>query len=381
MRHAIALPIAVAAVACARGAAATDVTVCTDQGRFVMELADDKSPKHVANFLRYVDMQFYSGTVFHRVMPGFVAQGGGVDRHLRGRPTLPPVENESRNGLSNLRGTVAAARTQDENSATSQFFVNLEDNTALDANAGLGYTVFGRVKEGIQVVDAISRLPTGASGPFKSDVPMPLVAIKSIARLDEAALAAMPADDREATIKQRITEAASAQNFAEALQWVGHYRAICGTDDPAISVLEARAALGAGNQRRAVFVLEEYFATTDRADPTYEDAVALYREAVPENQQSAAAQLVNDCDAPAAPEIPDGAAASMEQMVAGQSRMKDFVSAGETYIACLAKVIDDKERSAEERNAAIGAHNRMVGAMEQAAAAFNAELREFKARP
>jgi cyclophilin family peptidyl-prolyl cis-trans isomerase len=380
MRYAIALPIAVAAVACARGAAATDVAVCTDQGRFVMELADDKSPKHVANFLRYVDMQFYSGTVFHRVMPGFVAQGGGVDRHLRGRPTLPPVENESRNGLSNLRGTVAAARTEDPNSATSQFFVNLEDNAALDANAEAGYTVFARVKEGIQVVDAISRLPTGASGPFKSDVPMPLVAIKSIARLDQAALDALPADDSEATIKQRITEAAAAQNFAEALQWVGHYRAICGADDPAISVLEARAALGAANQRRAVFVLEEYFATTDRADPTYEDAVALYRDAVPENQQSAA-QLVHDCDAPASPEIPDGAAASMEQMVAGQSRMKEFVAAGETYIACLAKVIDDKDRGAEERNAAIGAHNRMVSAMEQAAATFNAELREFKARP
>jgi cyclophilin family peptidyl-prolyl cis-trans isomerase len=380
MRYAIALPVAVMAIACARGAAATDVVVCTDQGQFVMELAEEKSPQHVANFLRYVDMQYYSGTVFHRVMPGFVVQGGGVDRHLRGRPTLPPVENESRNGLSNLRGSVAAARTQEPNSATSQFFVNLEDNTPLDASKDLGYTVFARVKEGIQVVDAISRLPTGASGPFKADVPMPLVAIKSIARLDEAALAALPADDREAAIKQRVTEAAAAQNYPDTLQWVGHYRAICGAADPAISVLEARAALGVADQRRAVFVLEEYFATTNRDDPTYEDAVALYREAVPENQQSAA-QLVNDCTAPVAPDIPDGAAASMEQMVAGQSRMKEFVAASETYIACLTKIIDDQARGAEERNTAIGAHNRMVSAMEQAAATFNTELREFKARP
>ena len=129
-----------------------------------------------------------------------------------------------------------------------------------------------------------------------------------------------------------------------------------------------------------MFVLEEYFATTERDDPTYEDAVALYREAVPENQQSAA-QLVNDCDEPKSPAIPDGAAASMEQMVEGQSRMKEFVAAGETYIACLTKIIDDQKRSTEERNTAIGAHNRMVSAMEQAAATFNAELREFKARP
>jgi cyclophilin family peptidyl-prolyl cis-trans isomerase len=380
MRYAIASTIACAIVVCPRGAAATDVAVCTDRGRFVMELADEQSPKHVANFLRYVDMQFYSGTVFHRVRPGFVVQGGGLDRHLRGRPTLPPVENESKNGLSNLRGSVAAARTQDPNSATAQFFVNLEDNTALDGNGQPGYTVFARVKEGIQVVDAISRLPTGASGPLKADVPMPLVAIKSIARLDEAAVAALPADEREPAIKQRISEAAAAQNHADALRWISHYRAICGAEDPAISVLEARAALGTQDQRRAVFVLEEYFATTDRADPTYEDAVALYREAVPENQQSAA-RLLGDCDEPTTPEIPDGAAASMEQMVAGQARIKEFVGAGETYIACLAKIIDDKERSAEDRNVAIGAHNRMVSAMEQAAASFNAELREFKARP
>jgi cyclophilin family peptidyl-prolyl cis-trans isomerase len=379
MKRAFTLQVAAAALTCSGAVTATEVAVCTDQGRFVIELADEQSPKHVENFLRYVDMSYYSGKVFHRVMPGFVVQGGGLDRQLRGRPTLPPVANESRNGLSNVRGSVSAARTADPDSATSQFFVNLEDNTALDAGASVGYTVFGRVKEGIQVVDQISRLPTGASGPLRADVPMPLVVIKSVARLDEAALAALPEEGRDAAIKQRISEAATAQDYAEALRWITHYRAICGPDDAAISVTEAQAALAMDDERRAVFVLEEYFVTTGRDDPTYDDAVALYGSAVPENQQSAA-QLADDCVPAAPPSIPDGTAATMEQMVAGQAQVKEFVAAGEVYLACLSKVIDDEERSAEDRNAAIGEHNRMVAAMEQTASDFNAQIRAFRAK-
>jgi cyclophilin family peptidyl-prolyl cis-trans isomerase len=364
---------------CSSAAYATDVAVCTDRGRFVIELADAQSPKHVENFLRYVDMAYYSGTVFHRVVAGFVVQGGGFDRELRGRPSLPPVENESRNGLSNLRGTVAAARTQDPNSATSQFFVNLEDNARLDAGADVGYTVFGRVKEGIEVLDDISRLPTGASGPFPGEVPTPLVAITSIARLDPAALAALPEADRETALKTEIASAAAAGDHRRALQWIGYYRAICGAADPAIALTEAKAALALDELRRAVFVLEDYFALTNDTDPTYEEAVALYRQAVPENQQSAA-QLVDDCVPPETPTVPDGSAATTEAMVATQAHVREFVGAGEIYLACLATVIDNEQRTAEDRNAAIGEHNRMVAAMEQIAEDFNAQIRVFKAR-
>ena len=127
--------------------------------------------------------------VFHRVIKGYIVQAGGVDRKLRTRPTLPPVENESRNGLSNLRSSVAAARGQDADSATSQFFVNIEDNTRLDASKEPGYTVFGRVKESLPVVDRISGLPTSAVEPFPRDVPTPLPVILSIARLDAGVLA------------------------------------------------------------------------------------------------------------------------------------------------------------------------------------------------
>src|SRR5262245_21285490 len=190
--------------------AATQVAICTDSGRAVLELADEAAPQQVANFLRYVDMGFYAGTVFHRVQAGLFVQGGGVDRGLRLRSTLPPVPNESSNGLHNTRGSIAAARTEDPDSARSQFFVNLGDNTQLDGGRDPGYTVFGNVTEGMEVFEQIGRLPTGSSGPFRADVPTPLVAIRSIARVDEAALAELPEDGREAALKDKIAAAAAA---------------------------------------------------------------------------------------------------------------------------------------------------------------------------
>jgi len=368
-----------AATLAAAGAHATEVAVCTDQGRAVLELADEASPQNVANFLSYVDMGYYTGTVFHRVLPGFVVQGGGVDRQLRARSTLPPVANESSNGISNARGTVAAARTDDPDSARAQFFVNLEDNTDLDGSAREpGYTVFARVKEGIGVFDAISRLPTGSAGPFRGDVPTPLVAIKSIARLDENALAALPAEGREEALKTEILAAEAAGNSADALRLIGYYRALCGADDPEIALTEARMALAADDRRRALFALEEILATTDAANPAYEAATALYRDAVSEG--TAAPQVVAGCAPPAVPALPDASIATEEEMVASQRQVREFVASGETHLACLAKVIDDEDRSAEERNAAVVEHNRMVAAMEEIAASFNERIRIFRAR-
>jgi cyclophilin family peptidyl-prolyl cis-trans isomerase len=364
---------------------ATEVAVCTDHGRFVIDLADREAPKQVENFLRYVDMAFYSGTVLHRVMPGVVVQGGGLDRKLGPRPTLPPVANDSRNGLRNERGTVAAARGEGADTATSQFFVNLADNPSLDRPPG--YTVFGRVKDGLDVVDAISRLPTGAMGPLKDSVPMPLVVIQSVGRLDEQALAEIPEAGREAALAEQIHAATDAQDYDAARRWIGLYRAACGAPDAKVAVDEARAALAAGEQPRARFVLEEYFATDAHSDPTYEDAVALYRSAVPEQAAaesgdagSSASRPIGGCEAPPAPELPDGASASTEQMVAGQTLVKAFVRDGQEYLKCVDAVADDKDRTTTDRNAAIGEHNRMVGELERSAADFNDQLRAFKAR-
>jgi cyclophilin family peptidyl-prolyl cis-trans isomerase len=313
------------------------------------------------------------------VKPGFVVQGGGVDRQLRSRPTLPPVPNESSNGLSNRRGTVAAARTEDPNSAAAQFFVNLEDNPSLDGGAKPGYTVFGRVKDGLAVFDQISRLPTRAAGPFKAEVPNPVVAIRSVARIDDAALGELPKDGADAVLKSRIVAASAAGDNATTLRLTEQYHSLCAAEDPEIEVLSAQAALATNDVRRAVFVLEDYFATTDQKHPTYETATDLYRKAVPENQRSAA-QLLPDCAAPTLPILPDGTKAPLDEMMAAQKKVKDFVAAGDAYLKCLAKVIDNKDRAIDERNAAVNEHNRMVGAMEQIAAGFNDQIKKFKTR-
>ena len=162
-------------------AQATLVTLTTNQGDIVIELNAEKAPLAVENFLGYVNHGDYEGTIFHRVIPGFMAQGGGFTTSLQQRPTQAPIQNEADNGLKNLRGTIAMARTNDPHSATSQFFINLVDNDFLDhkekSPRGWGYAVFGKVVSGMEVVDKIAEIPTGARGPFRSDVPQTNVVI------------------------------------------------------------------------------------------------------------------------------------------------------------------------------------------------------------
>lgn len=156
------------------------VEMTTSLGKITIELAADKAPKSVANFLQYAKEGFYDGTVFHRVIPGFMVQGGGFDAKMNQKPTRQPVENEAKNGLKNLRGTLAMARKPDPHSATAQFFINVADNGFLNHTApsaqGWGYAVFGKVVEGQDVVDKIKGVKTGRKG-FHDDVPLEDVVI------------------------------------------------------------------------------------------------------------------------------------------------------------------------------------------------------------
>jgi len=165
---------------------ATHVVVDTSLGSFTLALDEERAPKTVANLLAYVDSGHYDGTVFHRVIDGFMIQGGGYDAAMERKPTRDPVENEAFNGLKNVRGTVAMARTGDPHSATAQFFVNVKDNASLDhkdkTQAGWGYTVFGQVASGMEVVDQIKAVKTGSSGPFAKDAPVEPVVIRSVRR-------------------------------------------------------------------------------------------------------------------------------------------------------------------------------------------------------
>lgn len=161
------------------------VVIDTSMGAFKVELYQDTSPKTVANFLQYVDERFYDGTIFHRVAPGYVIQGGGYAEDLKEKPTHQPVVNEAANGVKNLRGTLAMARTPEVNSATSQFFVNLEDNDRLNHGAtegNYGYAVFGKVIEGMDVVDKIGVVRTKSLGPGMENLPVEPVIIKSVRR-------------------------------------------------------------------------------------------------------------------------------------------------------------------------------------------------------
>lgn len=157
--------------------------ISTTLGEIVVELFKDKAPASVENFLQYVRDGFYSGTTFHRIVPGYVIQGGGFTAKMEEKRTRPPILNEATNGLSNARGTLAMARTRALRSATSQFFINLSDNRKLDHRSyspdEFGYAVFGRVLSGMEVVDRIAALPTHDVGPF-SDVPVSPVVIQAV---------------------------------------------------------------------------------------------------------------------------------------------------------------------------------------------------------
>ena len=156
------------------------VTLNTSLGSIELALDAENAPNTVANFVKYVEGRNYDGTLFHRVIPNFMIQGGGMRTGLIEIPTLAPIENEATNGLKNLRGTIAMARTQDPHSATAQFFINLKDNSFLDhtekSTAGWGYTVFGQVSSGMDIVDKIAEVETGSVG-HHENVPLEDVVI------------------------------------------------------------------------------------------------------------------------------------------------------------------------------------------------------------
>ena len=170
--------------------AATQVEFETSKGNFTVELYPEKAPATVANFLQYVKDGYYKKTIFHRVINNFMIQGGGFERDLFEKPTSAPIQNEAGNGLKNKVGTIAMARTQDPNSATSQFFINLKDNAFLDHTGPqpgkIGYCVFGKVVNGLDVVKQIGIVPTGNVSRF-SDVPIKPIKIINVKLLEEVA--------------------------------------------------------------------------------------------------------------------------------------------------------------------------------------------------
>ncbi len=368
---------------------ATNVAMCTDMGRVVIELFDEDAPEHVANFLEYTDRGFYGGTVFHRVIEGFVVQGGGFDKDLRGKRPSRTVPNESRNGHDNVRGTVAAARTSAPDSASSQFFINVTDNPALDATRReAGYTVFGRVIDGMPAVDEISRLPTGAAGGFTSDVPDPLISITSITRLEEEQLSNMPHTERHNLIREEIAAARAAGDEPAAFQWLRQFRNACGTMGPDLLLTESRAALAVENEPAALGALEEYLRVADDTHAGFAGARDTYLELIPDAPVNDSTQIMEPgiselaahCVAPTDPPIPDARMATMDEMVQGQTAVRAYMAASNEHLECLSEIIDDDETGKEERALLASVYNRVVDTMEAVAADFNDQVRLIRAR-
>ena len=206
-----AAPAAAEATAASAVSANPRVAFTTNQGRIVAELYADKAPKSVENFIQYVQDGHYNGTIFHRVIDGFMVQGGGYTVDLQLKPTRPAIENEAKNGVSNTRGTLAMARTSEPHTAQAQFFINVVDNPRLDfvsEQSGFtwGYAVFGNVVEGLDVVDKIRALETGPQGPFARDVPLQAVIIE---RAEILAASEAPADAAPATTEPAAAPAAA----------------------------------------------------------------------------------------------------------------------------------------------------------------------------
>jgi cyclophilin family peptidyl-prolyl cis-trans isomerase len=182
---ALVLPLALALGSAAFAADNPRVKLATSEGDIVLELYADKAPKTVENFVQYVQAKHYDGTIFHRVIDGFMIQGGGYDAKFYEKPTRPPIKHEGlealgKGGPKNTIGTIAMARTPDPDSAKGQFFINVRDNSRLDPTPqNPGYVAFGKVVSGMDVVNKIKAIPTGAAGPFPSDVPKKTVTINS----------------------------------------------------------------------------------------------------------------------------------------------------------------------------------------------------------
>jgi cyclophilin family peptidyl-prolyl cis-trans isomerase len=184
MRTIISLLLLLLVVYPASYAALPVVNMQTNLGTIVIELNAEKAPKTVENFLAYVKAGFFDGTIFHRVIDNFMIQGGGYTKDYRKKATRSPIRNEANNGLKNLRGTIAMARTSNPHSATAQFFINIANNYFLNHRSrtrrGWGYTVFGKVIAGMDVIDKIRKIPTGRGGQFSSDVPQTPVIIEKV---------------------------------------------------------------------------------------------------------------------------------------------------------------------------------------------------------
>jgi cyclophilin family peptidyl-prolyl cis-trans isomerase len=308
-----------------------------------------------------------------------MVQGGAYDVDPERRSPDEPVADESSNGLSNRRGTIAASRSEDSDSATSRFFFNLSDNTHLDATPdAAGYTVFGRVTAGLDVLDAIAALPTRHVGDL-SDVPVPLVEVQSVTRLPRTASFGLGAESDPASLRVAFEAARDSGDAAETLAAVDALRRNCIALDGQQHIADAEAAIELGRVDRARYGLEQYIAQATALDPLLPRAQRLLAGLPARPVPSRIDALVADCRRPAAPTIPDGRVADLSTMQAIESEVRRHRQLGESYLSCLTSLLDSGRLNEPETIEATRRHNQMVAELTAVATRFNTAARAFKA--
>ena len=360
-------------------ALAVDVRICTSRGAIDVELDDRRAPLHAANFVRYAESGFYDGTMLHRAVPGSMVQGGSYTPGLERRTPGDPVQNESGNGLSNQRGTIAASRADDPDSATSQFYFNLSDNTHLDARPGApGYTVFGRVTAGLQVLDAISAMPTRRTGNL-DDVPQPLVVVESVTALDRQPQFGLSIEPDPAALRADLETMRSRGDAPGILGAVDALRRSCIDLDPSERLAEAEAAEALGLNERSRYARERYTATANRLDPALLRAEQLLGGLPAAEPIRDIDSLIAHCRRPVAPSVPDGRFTELTTMQALEGAVLRHRQLGELYIDCVARVIENEELNDAETIELTKRHNDAVIETTAVLMRFNQAVRTFKA--
>jgi peptidyl-prolyl cis-trans isomerase A (cyclophilin A) len=368
----------IVSVVASPAAFAVDVRLCTTYGAVDIAIDDRAAPRHAANFLGYVNSGFYDGTILHRIVPGSMVQGGRFDVGLVERTPNGPIANESNNGLANRRGTIAAARSDDPNSATSQFFFNLADNPHLDSNNGVpGYSVFGRVTAGMETLDAIAQLPVQRIGNL-NDLPNPLVEIQSAATLDRSPLFGVSIEADPTSLAADFDAARARGDAAGTLDALDAMKRSCASLTPTQIVAGAEAAVTLGQLDRARYLLEPYVQKATALDPTRPAAERLLQSLPVSEQSRNVDEIVGHCRRPVAPSIPNGRFTELATLQQVEGAVLRYRQLSQLYLTCVMQAMQRADLDEAETIAVTERHNEMVIELTAVSVRFNQAVRDFR---
>lgn len=319
-------------------AGAVDVRICTDRGALELTLDEQSAPRLTGQFVRLVRDGFYSGTVFHRVVPGTLVEGGAYTGNLEPRTPAEPVPGDNASGLANLRGTIATARSGSPDSS-AQFIINLADNANLDPAPGSGgYVVFGRVTAGLDLLDAIAAQPTRRAGNL-TDVPLSPIELQSVTTVNRNAVFGLSVEPDPARLRQDFEAAMTREDASSIIAAIDGLRGACQALNSRQYLAEAEAAIELNRPQRAQSALQQAVQSIAGNDPLLPRLQRLYA-GLPQSGRSNVEDRLTQCRRPAVPPLPAGRSADAAALRVVESQLRNFQRNGEQYLRCVAQVID-----------------------------------------